>query len=135
MIKLYVIWHGRRTLSLSLSLNHAPILNKIKEGYLNWMNISPHIPKIARYTIGGRIENKFLDLLDFSYTTYFSEKDKKSEKLTKCIITLDTLKFFISIAWEAKFISHKQYEEIAIKLSEIGKMFWGWKKSLEKIVK
>jgi len=99
------------------------------------MNISPHIPKIARYTIGSRIENKFLDLLDSSYTTYFSEKDKKAEKISKCIITLDTLKFFISVAWEAKLISHKQYEEIAIKLNEVGKMFWGWKKSLDNIRK
>lgn len=120
---------------LSLSLNDASILNRIKEGYLSWMNISPHIPKIARYTIGARIENKFLDLLDSSYTTYFSEKDKKAEKISKCIITLDTLKFFISVAWEAKFISHKQYEEIAIKLNEVGKMFWGWKKSLDNIRK
>ena len=33
--------------------------------------------------------------------------------------------------WEAKLISHKQYENIAIRLDEIGKMFWGWKKSLD----
>lgn len=96
-----------------------------------WMNIVPHIPKGARYTVGERIENKFLDLLELSYTTYFTPKDKKTEKITECILVLDTLKFLISVAWEAKLISHKQYEEIAIKLDEIGKMLGGWKKSLE----
>lgn len=119
----------------SLSLDHASILNRIKKGYLIWINIFPHIPKIARYTIGSRIDNKFLDLLDLSYTAYFSEKGTKAEKISKCILILDTLKFFIYVAWEAKFTSHKQYEDIAVTLGEIGKMFWGWKKSLDNIKK
>lgn len=45
------------------------------------MNIVPHIPKGARYTIGARIENKFLDLLELSYATYFTKKEKKMEKV------------------------------------------------------
>ena len=96
-----------------------------------WMNIVPHIPKGARYTVGERIENKFLDLLEFSYTAYFTPKDKKKEKITECILVLDILKFLISVTWEAKLISHNQYGETALKLDEIGKMLGGWKKSLE----
>ena len=96
-----------------------------------WMAIVSHIPKAARYTSGARIENKFLDLLEETYTAYFIEKDKKSEKISQCIFTLDILKFLISVSWDAKFISHKHYEDIAVKLDEVGKMFWGWKKSLD----
>jgi len=33
--------------------------------------------------------------------------------------------------WEARLISNKQYEDIAKRLDEIGKMFWGWKKNLD----
>ena len=95
------------------------------------MNIVPHIPKVARYTTGARIENKFLDLLELTYTAYFSEREKKAEKLSKCIFTLDILKFLISVSWEAKFISHKQYEDVATRLDEVGKMLWGWKKSFD----
>ncbi len=95
-----------------------------------WMNISPHIAKGARYTIGARIENKFLDLLEFSYTAYFTEKEKKQEKIKECILITDTLKFLVSVAWEGKLISNKQCEDIAIKLEEIGKMLGGWRKSL-----
>lgn len=113
------------------SLGNASILNRIKEGYLVWITIAPHIPKIARYTIGTRIENKFLDLLELGFTAYFIEKDKKADKITKCIFELDILKFLISTAWESKSISHKQYEDIAVKLDEIGKMLWGWKKNVE----
>ncbi|MBI5153179.1 MAG: four helix bundle protein [Parcubacteria group bacterium] len=94
------------------------------------MNIVPHIAKGARYTIGARIENTFLDLLELSYRAYFVEKEKKEEKISECILVLDTLKFLISIAWEGKLISNKQCEDVALKLEEVGKMFGGWKKNV-----
>lgn len=96
-----------------------------------WMNISVHIPKAVRFTIGARIENKFLYLLELLYLAYFTEKEKKGQKIVECVLILDTLKFLIQLAWEAKLISHKQYEEIALKLDEVGKMLGGWKRSLE----
>lgn len=99
------------------------------------MSISPHIAKGARYTIGARIENKFLDLLESGYIAYFTEKDKKAEKIAACILTTDILKFLISTAWEGKLISDKQCETVAIKLEEIGKMLGGWKKSLANMEK
>ena len=95
------------------------------------MDLVPHIAKGARYTLGARIENKFLDLLELSYAAYFSDKEKKQQKITDCILITDTLKFFISIAWEGKLISNKQCEDVAIKLEEIGKMLGGWRKSLD----
>ena len=116
------------TLSLSLSKN-ASILQRIKEGYLIWADISIHIPKSTRYTLGARIENKYLDLLESARIAYFTNKEdtaSKIEKISDCIFILDTLKFFVSLAWEAKVVSNGQYEEIAKKLDEIGKMLWGW---------
>lgn len=95
-----------------------------------WVNIIPHIAKSARYTLGARIENKFIDLLELSYLTYFTEKEKKVEKITECILITDTLKFLISVSWEGKIISNTQFEDVAIKLEEIGKMLGGWKNSL-----
>jgi hypothetical protein len=106
-------------------------LSRIKEGYLLWINISSHIPKSSRYTLGARIENKFLDLLELSLIAYFNQKDQKREKISKCILILNTLKLLVSTAWEAKVISSKKYEELALKLDEIGKMFGGWKKNLD----
>jgi hypothetical protein len=96
-----------------------------------WMNIVPHMAKGARYTLGARIENRFIDLLELSYNTYFTQKYKKSEKISECILITDTLKFIISVAWEGKLISNQQCEDVALKLDEIGKMFGGWKKSLD----
>ncbi len=95
------------------------------------MSIVPHIQKGARYTIGARIENKFLDLLELSYIAYFTEREKKPQKISECILCLDTLKFLVSVAWEGRLISNKHCEDIALKLDEAGKMFGGWKRSLD----
>ena len=95
-----------------------------------WLGIVQHIPKGSRYTIGARIEQRWLDLLELTYTAYFSEKTGKEERIARCILVLDTLKFLISVAWEGKLLSHKQYEDLAVNLSEVGKMFGGWRKSL-----
>lgn len=115
----------------SKSSETATILNRVKEGYLIWLAVMPHIPKNSRYILGARIENKFIDLLELSYTAYFIEKEKKLGKIAESIFVLDVLKFLISLAWEAKLISHSHYEKLARTLEEIGKMLWGWKKSIE----
>ncbi len=95
-----------------------------------WINIVPHMAKSSRYTLGARIENKFLDLLELTYIAYFTEKEKKTEKISECVLVLDTLKFFISVAWEGKIISNNHCENISFKLNEVGKMLGGWKNSL-----
>ena len=95
------------------------------------MNIIPHIAKGSRYTLGARIENKFLDLLELSYAAYFTPREQKAEKLSACILRLDTLKFLISVAWEGRIISNRQCEDVALKLDEIGKILGGWRKSLD----
>ena len=100
-----------------------------------WINIVPHIQRGARYTTGARIENKFLDLLELSYIAYFTEKERKMEKITECILALDTLKFLVSVAWEGKLISNKHCEDIILKLDEVGKMFGGWRNSLKNMEK
>lgn len=112
------------------TFNNASILNKVKELYLSWINIAIHMQKSTRYTLGARIENKFLDLMEFAYLAYFSNKENKIEKITNCLILLDTLKFLIYTAWEGKIIAHTHYETISSKIEEVGKMFGGWKNSL-----
>ena len=97
-----------------------------------WVNlVLPHMPKHSRYTIGVRVENKFLDLLERLYIAYFTDKDHKLERVTNCVLALDALKFLASIAWEAKFVSHAHFEQVAVKLEETGKMLGGWKRNLE----
>lgn len=95
------------------------------------MTIVVHIPKHARYTLGAKIEELFLTLLEQTYAAYYSERDKRPSLLSDCTITLDTLKCLVSVAWEGKYISHAHYEQVALPLHEIGKMLGGWRKSFD----
>ncbi|MFO0704723.1 MAG: four helix bundle protein [Candidatus Andersenbacteria bacterium] len=105
-------------------------MHRLREAYLAWSAVLPHIAKSARYGIGARIDNRFLSLLERTHVTYFSARALRGEKIANCIVELDTLKFLLATAWEAKHISNHQYELVALKLEEVGKMFGGWKKSL-----
>jgi len=98
---------------------------------LFWLSIVPHIPKSSRFSIGQRIDDRFLDLIELSYTAYFSPKEKKEKNIAGCIFILDKLKYLISVAWEGKIISNRHFEELATKLGETGRMLGGWRKGLQ----
>jgi len=104
---------------------------RTKETYLVWINIIPHMAKSSRHTIGTRIENKFLNLLELTYIAYFSSKDDKIKNIDRCIFALDILKFLVTVTWEGKLIAVSQCQTIAERLEGLGRMFGGWKKSLE----
>jgi len=127
MISLY-LW---RNFLLSLSLVNASILQRVKEAYLLWINILNHVPKGQRHSIGARIENKFLDLLELAYRTYFTARENKVKMINQCILDLDAIKFLVHTAWEGKLITHNQYSQIGEKLLEIGRMFGGWRRDIE----
>ena len=95
-----------------------------------WMSIVCHIPKHARFTIGARIENTLLDLMETAYQAYYIKGDKKSEKIDVCIYLQDILKFLLDVLWDGRLISNDQYEQLSKKFSEIGRMLGGWQKSL-----
>jgi hypothetical protein len=112
-------------------LKTPSILIKTKESYAMWFGIFADFPKIYRYNLGGKIEECFLILLDNMFSSVYLPRNQKIMKLTSIIIKLDSLKFFLQLAWENKCISNNKYAELSEKLDEIGKMLGGWKRGLE----
>jgi len=100
-----------------------------------WLQIVPHIPRSSRYTLGDRIENKFIDLLETTYRAYFASTEHKIHHIIKAIAILDILKFLLQIAWEGKIIGNGKYSELGNMLLEIGKMLGGWKKGIDKNIR
>lgn len=94
-----------------------------------WLSVVPHIAKSSRFTIGQRIDDRFVDLIEFSHTAYFTAKENKEERIENCIFILDKLKYLISVAWEGRLISNRHFEELAGQLDEVGKILGGWKRS------
>jgi hypothetical protein len=93
--------------------------------------IAPHIPKIARYGLGAKIEQSFISTLEMIHQAIFAPTEKKSIFIEGAITRLDTLSFFLQIAWENKLIPEKKYLALAEKLNAVGKNLGGWKKFIK----
>ncbi|NCT54498.1 four helix bundle protein [Candidatus Falkowbacteria bacterium] len=116
---------------MNASLRPPVVLIKTKEAYSLWFSVLSSFPKIYRYNLGGKIENNFLSLLENTFITVYLSGERKSAQLSIAILKLDSLKFFLQLAWENKCLANIKYSALSEQLDEIGRMLGGWKKGLE----
>ena len=107
-------------------------LLKAKVAYSFWFAIFNNFPKVYRYTLGGKIEDYFLSLLENIFISIYLPREQKTQRLTIAISKLDGVKFFLQIAWENKCVPNEKYSALSELLNEIGRMLGGWRKGLEK---
>jgi hypothetical protein len=107
------------------------VMQKTKSAYTSWFSLHANFPKIHRYTLGGKIEDYFLSLLENIFVAIYLPTDQKAARLTIAISKLDGIKFFLQLAWESKCISNQAYATLSEQLEEAGRMLGGWKKGLE----
>ena len=90
----------------------------------------PHIPKDARYTLGGKIDSSLIETIEAIFVASFLAREKKLPYVERAAMKLDLAKFFLQIAWEIKALDNKKYVLISEQLSEIGRMLGGWLRQL-----
>ena len=83
-----------------------------------------------RFGIGGKIDTLLLDTLDLLRAAMFAQMREKVEFLGMTITKIDSVRFFVQIAWENKLIPSKQFEELGILIEKAGRMVGGWRKGL-----
>jgi len=88
------------------------------------------IERTARFGLGLKIDNLFLDLLELLRKTVYTPADKKIILLNLAIEKIDMLRFFMQILWENKLCPNKQYISIESDVQNLGRMIGGWKKGL-----
>jgi DNA-binding transcriptional regulator/RsmH inhibitor MraZ len=108
-----------------------PVLEKAKKTYTLWFGYRETFPKNSRYTLGDRIDRLFLDILELLNLATYQKIEDKLQTLSKTILKLDALKFFLMISWEVKLLDNKKYIILSEHLQELGRMIGGWKKGLE----
>ncbi|MFA5184238.1 MAG: four helix bundle protein [Patescibacteria group bacterium] len=116
---------------MSATLRPPVVLIKAKEAYALWFKILSDFPKVYRYNLGGKIENLFLSFLENTVAAIYAAGEKKAAQLSLAVIRLDSLKFFLQLAWENKCLSNDKYLELAAHLEEIGRMIGGWIRGLK----
>ncbi|MBI5221679.1 MAG: four helix bundle protein [Candidatus Magasanikbacteria bacterium] len=91
-----------------------------------WHNFLPHLPRLTRYTLGVKIDNLFVELLEITFTAKYAKREDKLKFLEEVSNKLDNLKFFITLLWEAKGLNASKYSQLSQKLAASGKMTGKW---------
>ena len=96
-----------------------------------WHSYAKDFPKTSRYSLGGKIDNLFADLIESAYTAGYLPKTEKLPFISQSINKLNLLNFFMQIAWELKAINNNKYQNISLSLNEIGRMLGGWRNKIQ----
>lgn len=102
------------------------MLERTKRAYCLWSDYHASLPKLKRYTLGERIDNLFVDVIEAMASVSFLPRGDKEPYVRLAIRKLDTLKVFLMIAWESKALDTKKYGALSEILDEIGKQLGGW---------
>jgi hypothetical protein len=113
-----------------------PILEKIKSAYLLWYAYYQILPKTHRHSLGVRIDDLFVEIIEAITTASFLDYTKKLPYVTFAIKKTDLLKILLMILWETKSLDDKKYIALSLKIDEVGRILGGWNgqivKQLEK---
>ncbi|MDP3901699.1 MAG: four helix bundle protein, partial [bacterium] len=95
-----------------------------------WHNYFKHLPKLNRYSLGVKIDDSFLELIEELNDVIYSPREQRSAVIKIVSKKLDLLKLFLKIGWEVELLENKQYAVVSIPLAEIGKRIGGWEKQI-----
>ena len=98
---------------------------KIISAYAYWHNISRHIPKMRRYSLGIKIDTLFADIIELVSMAQFSARESRPAILSKAITKNDVLKHMLYVLLELKGIEEQYFVELAQRVEEIGRMLYG----------
>lgn len=102
-----------------------------KEAYKKWHDHLVNLKRVDRYTIGVKVDETFLSLLELIFRATFAyDKFEKLSLVSQAIGKADILKFLLQISWENKILQNTIYGTLTIQLDEIGRMLGGWKKNI-----
>lgn len=87
-------------------------------------------PKSLRITLGDRIDNKLLDMLELSVRARYAKDPRRS--LGSLNMELDLLRYLTRLAHDRGALQTKQYEYVAKALDDIGRQVGGWLRSERK---
>lgn len=88
------------------------------------------MPRDERFGIGGKIDLLLLDTLEILRIASYARTEEKQRYLITAIARIDSLRFFVQIAWESKLIPSNQFQTLGLMIEEVGRMVGGWRKGL-----
>lgn len=104
-------------------------MHKLYEFYARLYAGVKMLPKKDRYTLGVRMEQTALEILELALLARTKTGVSQLLILNKIDIKLKILKLFIRLATEMKALPTGTYAELEGRLLEIGRILGGWLKT------
>ena len=86
--------------------------------------------RTERFGIGEKIDSLFLMTMETLREATYLSLEAKIASLGKAIRSIDSLRFFLQVAWEIKCVANAQYALLGSEVEEVGRMVGGWRKGL-----
>lgn len=107
-----------------------PVIQHTLSVYKTWYGYRDNIPKKSRYTLGDTIDRRFINVLDLLNRASHQGPNEKLPTLELAVSSIDTLKFFLQIAWEIHALDDKKYLALSEGLHEVGRQTGSWRKGV-----
>ena len=107
-----------------------PVLERAKTAYMLWLIVHRKMARSERFGIGDRIDSLWLDLLDVLRKATYATPAEKIVSLDEALRRVDSVRFFLQIAWESKLMAQSHFISLGKDIEEIGRMVGGWKKGI-----
>lgn len=108
-----------------------PVIEHLLGVYKIWYGFRDCMPKKSRYTLGDKIDSRFLSVLELLYIASYQSAAQKLPVLEKALTGVDTLKFLLRLAWEVRVFDEKKYAALSEGLNEAGRQIGGWRRGLQ----
>jgi len=109
-----------------------PLMAKVKNCYLIWTTFYQTLPKIHKYSLGQKIDNIFIEIIEAISVAGFLSREEKHPWVKLAIRKVDTLKILLMVLWETKSLDNKKYIALSLQIDEVGRMLGGWNGQLTK---
>lgn len=106
------------------------VLKKTYQFYLNIINCLNNFPKKKRYTLGEKIDNNVLALIEIISLANVQIRTMREPIVHNASAKCELIKILIRVSFDLSLINNHQYLDLEKQIQEIGRMIGGWIKFL-----
>lgn len=107
-----------------------PVIERAKEVYRAWIPMRRDMPREERFGIGSKIDFLFLETFEILRRATYANEKIKIDLLQRAIENIDSIRFFVQLAWELSLLTNTRYGTLGEGVENIGRMVGGWRKGL-----
>lgn len=112
-------------------MEDLPVINRTQELYVATCKLTERLPAFQKQTLGRRVEDGLLQLLELLIMAKYAPKAHKPSYLIKASARAEIVQFHLRIMLEQRLANETTLHQLQAKNQEIGRMLGGWRKSIQ----